>query len=335
MQRGSPAAVAASARPARCRAPLGSPRTTMAAPSAASSTMRLAGASSAAVTATTASSCARRRACSWTGLRANSWIFRKTTLARVATAFAVFICQEPTVLRSYRLPTPCAYNPQRDSVTDLEREQGRKNDRTQGRQPRAGCRGHQQERQAGEHSLAGARHDRLRRARAPTPQRVPCGSERRGHVHDQGRDESALPHARRRGESGARPRRRDHLLPGRSAALAALLARLVPARAGAQAPLRREGPLLLVLRELPRRAVPSGPPRRRLPRGPGVARLRGVLFGRVAPHLRKMRPRHAEACRLAVQGIPSAAARASHPQDALGVAVRDLLAVRVADRKLL
>src|SRR5713101_2750888 len=259
MQRGSPAAVAASARPARCRAPLGSPRTTMAAPSAASSTMRLAGASSAAVTATTASSCARRRACSWTGLRANSWIFRKTTLARVATAFAVFICQEPTVLRSYRLPTPCAYNPQRDSVTDLEREQGRKNDRTQGRQPRGGCRGHQQERQAGEHSLAGARHDRLRRARA---------------------------------------RRRDHLLPGRSAALAALLARLVPARAGAQAPLRREGPLLLVLRELPRRAVPSGPPRRRLSRGPGVARLRGVLFGGVAPHLRKVRPCHAEAGRL-------------------------------------
>src|SRR6266571_1415266 len=205
----------------------------MAAPSAASSTMRLAGASSAAVTATTTSSCARRRTCSWTGLRANSWIFRKTTLARVAAAFAVFICQEPTVLRSYRLPTPCAYNPRRDSVTDVEREQRARNDRTQGRQPRGGFRGHRQERQAGEHSLAGAR--------------------------------------------------------------------LVPARAGAQAPLRREGPLLLVLRELPRRAVPSGPPRRRLPRGPGVARLRGVLFGRVAPHLRKVRPRHAEACGLGDQ----------------------------------
>src|SRR5258706_8775116 len=110
MHRGSPAAVAASARPASCKAALGSPRTTMAAPSAASSTTRFAGASSAVVTATTASSCARRRACSWTGLRANSWIFRKTTLARVPAAFVVFICQEPTVLRSYPLPIPCAYN---------------------------------------------------------------------------------------------------------------------------------------------------------------------------------------------------------------------------------
>src|SRR6266571_326539 len=275
----------------------------MAAPSAASSTMRLAGASSAAVTATTTSSCARRRTCSWTGLRANSWIFRKTTLARVAAAFAVFICQEPTVLRSYRLPTPCAYNPRRDSVTDVEREQRAQNDRTQGRQPRGGFRGNPQERQAGEHSLAGARHHRLRRARAPAPQRVPFGSERRSHVHDQGRNEPALPDARGRGEGGAGPRGRDHLLPGRRAALAALLARLVSARAGAQAPLRGEGPLFLVLREVPRPAVRSGPARRRLPRGPGVARLRGVLFGRIAPHLRKVRPRHAEACRLANQPV--------------------------------
>src|SRR6267378_3267376 len=71
------------ARSASRSAPAGSARTTMAMPSEASSTMRLAGASSAAVTATTASSCALMRACSVTGRRANSWTLRNTTLARM------------------------------------------------------------------------------------------------------------------------------------------------------------------------------------------------------------------------------------------------------------
>src|SRR6266850_3140178 len=80
---GRPAATAAMARSASRSAPAGSARTTMAMPSEASSTMRLAGASSALVTATTASSCALMRACSVTGRRANSWTLRKTTLARM------------------------------------------------------------------------------------------------------------------------------------------------------------------------------------------------------------------------------------------------------------
>src|SRR5205807_10420629 len=71
------------ARSASRSAPAGSARTTMAMPSEASSTMRLAGASSALVTATTASSCALMRACSVTGRRANSCTLRKTTLAKM------------------------------------------------------------------------------------------------------------------------------------------------------------------------------------------------------------------------------------------------------------
>src|SRR5438105_4517775 len=78
-----PAATAAMARSASRSAPAGSASTTMAMPSEASSTMRLAGASSALVTATTASSCARMRACSVTGRRANSCTLKKTTLARM------------------------------------------------------------------------------------------------------------------------------------------------------------------------------------------------------------------------------------------------------------
>src|SRR6266704_1992156 len=117
----------------------------MAAPSAASSTMRLAGASSAVVTATTASSCARRRACSWTGLRANSWIFRKTTLARVAAAFVVFIGETSRVSSILPLTLPLRLQ----SPTDLDGDE-RAHDRTQSGQPCGGFRGHQEERQAGE-----------------------------------------------------------------------------------------------------------------------------------------------------------------------------------------
>src|SRR5438105_11369808 len=59
----------------------GSSISTIAAPSAASSTTRFAGSISAVTTATTASSCARSRACSLAERRANSAIFRNTTLA--------------------------------------------------------------------------------------------------------------------------------------------------------------------------------------------------------------------------------------------------------------
>src|SRR6266705_1826819 len=284
MHRGSPAAAALKARSPSRSAPLGSPRTTTAIPSEASSTIRSSGASSAAVTATTASSCARSRACSGTDLRANSWIFRKTTLARVAAAFVVFIGEAWTSLRSYPLLTPSAYN-----------------------------------------------LPRLHRPRTQAQERVPFGPERRGHVHDQGRHGPALPHRRGRGEGGAGPRGRDHPLPGGRAALAALPARRVPACPRAQAPAGREGPVFLVLREMPRRALPGGPPRRRLPRGPGVARLRGVLFGGLAPHLRQVRARHAGAGRLgrlfALSLRERAGVRVSHAQHALGVSVRDLFPV--------
>src|SRR5437879_3924166 len=127
MHRGSPAAIAGSARSARRSASPGSARTATAVPSAVSSTIRFSGGRSARVTASTASSCARSRACSWTGLRAYSWIFRKTTLARVAAAFVVFIGETSRVssilplTQSLRLqsPTDCG-TATRGHMTELK-----------------------------------------------------------------------------------------------------------------------------------------------------------------------------------------------------------------------
>src|SRR6266571_3028261 len=291
MHKGSPAAVAERARSARRSAPLGSERTTIAAPSAASSTIRPAG-----------ELLNFQKDDAGEG-RGRVRCFHRRSMK----GFAILPLTYSLRLQS---ASPAAWR-----RAKLIRDRKKADDRAESRQPRGGFRGHQEERQAGEHSVAGARHHRLRRPRARAQERVPFRPERRSDVHDPGRDGPALPHPRRRGEGGGGPRGRDHLLPGRRAALAALLAGFVPPRSGAQAPARGEGSFLLVLRKVPRRALPGRAARRRLPRGPGVAGVRGVLFERVAPHLRQVRARDAEAGVLACRA-PSAVDRRASPEPA-------------------